>query len=78
MGALIVGYIIGSIVAIPFLTYHLLRTRRDLNALRAELAARGLIAPKGEQSHVPLAVHDDHLRPLASGFDPARAGDDER
>ena len=78
MGALIVGYIIGSIVAIPFLTYHLLRTRRDLNALRAELTARGVIAPKSEHTHLPRAHQDDHVRPLAGGLDAASAGDDVR
>jgi predicted aconitase len=77
MGALVIGYIIGSIVAIPFLAYHLLRTRRDLNALRAELAARGFIALKIENSHFP-AVREEDVRPLASGVDPTLAPEERR
>jgi len=43
MGALLLYFVLGSIVAVPFLSFHLLRTRRELNALRTELRARGLI-----------------------------------
>ncbi len=70
MGALVISYIIGSIVAIPFLAFHLLRTRRDLNGLRAELAARGLIAPGSEGAHATLAAPQDDVRPLAAGSRP--------
>lgn len=78
MGALVISYIVGSIVAIPFLAYHLLRTRRDLNGLRAELVARGLIAPGRERSHATLAAPPDDVRPLARGLEPAPAADDAR
>ena len=43
MDALLLYFVLGSIVAVPFLGFHLLRTRRELNALRTELRARGLI-----------------------------------
>jgi hypothetical protein len=56
MGAFIISYIVGSIVAISFLAYHLLRTRRDLNAFRRELLARGVIAPAREGTRAVLAV----------------------
>ena len=45
MGALLLYFVIGSIVSVPFLGYQLLRTRRELNELRTELRRRGLIAP---------------------------------
>jgi len=43
MGGLLLYFVVGSIVAVPFLGFHLLRTRRELNVLRTELRARGLI-----------------------------------
>ena len=51
MGALIVSYIVGSFVGIPFLAYHALRTRRELNGLRDELRARGVIARPHDAPH---------------------------
>jgi hypothetical protein len=45
MGALLVYFVIGSVVSVPILGYHLLRTRRELSELRAELRRRGLIGP---------------------------------
>jgi hypothetical protein len=45
MGALLVYFAIGSIVSVPVLGYHLLRTRRELSELRSELRRRGLIGP---------------------------------
>ena len=45
MGALLVYFVIGSVLSVPVLGYHLLRTRRELSELRAELQQRGLIAP---------------------------------
>ena len=71
MGAFVISYLVGSIIAIPFLAYHLLRTRRDLNGLRAELVTRGLIAPGGEGAHAALAAPRDDLRPLARDGAPA-------
>jgi len=78
MGAFVISYIVGSIIAIPFLAYHLLRTRRDLNGLRAELVVRGLIAPGSGRAHATLAAPDDDMRPLARGLDSAPAADDAR
>jgi hypothetical protein len=43
MGALLVYFVFGSIVAVPYLGYQLLRTQRDLNQLRAELQRRGVL-----------------------------------
>lgn len=45
MGALIAYFAVASVVAVPFLAYQLLRTRRELNQLRTELQRRGVIAP---------------------------------
>lgn len=78
MGAFVISYIVGSIFAIPFLAYHLLRMRRDLNGLRAELVVRGLIAPGSERAHATLAAPRDDVRPLASGLEAAPAADDTR
>lgn len=50
MGALLVYFAVGSIIGVPFLGYHLLRTRRELNELRAELRRRGLIAPGADEA----------------------------
>ena len=73
MGAFLISYIVGSIVAIPFLALHLLRTRRDLNALRAELAARGLIAPTEDTTRGVVSAPADGVRPLAQGADVGKA-----
>ncbi len=56
MGALLVYFVVGSIVAVPFLGYQLLRTRRELNQLRAELRQRGLIAPALDVDGSPAAI----------------------
>ena len=62
MGALLLYFVIGSIVSVPALGYHLLRTRRELNALRAELRQRGLIAPgPDDQRPIPEPVVSDRL-----------------
>ena len=73
MGAFLISYIVGSIVAIPFLALHLLRTRRDLNALRAELAARGLIAPAEDATRGAMSAPPGGVRPLAQGADVGQA-----
>ena len=69
MGALIVYFLIGSVVAIPYLAFLLLRTRRELNALRDELRARGLIAPAGGGARAALGAAGDDARPLAAGVE---------
>jgi hypothetical protein len=43
MGALLVYFAAGSIISVPVLAYHLLRTRRELSELRTELQRRGVI-----------------------------------
>ena len=74
MGALIVTYIIGSFVGIPFLALHLLRTRRELNGLRDELRARGVIASSGaDATRVPLAAASHDARPLEPGAEAVSA-----
>jgi hypothetical protein len=73
MGAFLISYIVGSIVAIPFLVLHLLRTRRDLNALRAELAARGLIAPAEAATRGVVSAPIGAVRPLAQGAEAGQA-----
>ena len=56
MGALLAYFAIASVIAVPFLAYHLLRTRRDLNALRTELRQRGLLAPAPDQRVVHVGA----------------------
>jgi hypothetical protein len=68
MGAILVWYVAGSFLAIPFLAFHLLRTRRDLNALRAALEAQQLVArgPTGTPTAfaaVPSADSAEHTPP---------------
>jgi hypothetical protein len=67
MGALLVTYVIGSFVGIPFLAFQLLRTRRELNGLRDELHARGLIAHGRAGAPPAVAGARDAARPLARG-----------
>lgn len=74
MGALLVSFVVGSIIGVPFLGYHLLRTRRELNELRAELRRRGLIAPRADTAPArgspgpaePLAGAAAGPRPIAA------------
>jgi hypothetical protein len=68
MGALLVYFAVGSIVAVPILGYHLLRTRRELSELRAELQRRGLIGPG---AGVPAPEPDPSARARLAGPAPA-------
>jgi hypothetical protein len=68
MGALLVYFAVGSIVAVPILGYHLLRTRRELSELRAELQRRGLIGPG---AGVPAPEPDLSARARLAGPAPA-------
>ena len=69
MGAFLVYYVVASIVAIPFLGYLLLRTRRDLSALRAELAARGVIADDAQHVRVAGGSVRGDARAVGGGMD---------
>jgi hypothetical protein len=67
MGAFVIIYIVGSFVAIPVLAFQLLRTRRDLNALRDALLARGIIVRGPEGTREAFAAPPAEGRPLAPG-----------
>jgi hypothetical protein len=64
MGAFLVYYVVASIFAIPFLGFLLLRTRRDLSELRAELRARGVLAPLGHGADAALPAPRDARPPV--------------
>ena len=68
MATFVILYIIGSFAATPFLAFHLLRTRRELNALRDEVRARGLGALAREEARGDLAPPRDAALP--HGQDP--------
>ena len=71
MGALLVYFVVGSIVAVPFLGYQLLRTQRDLNQLRAELRRRGVLgAPPTVSAELEAASARESL-PATPGRAPA-------
>jgi hypothetical protein len=53
MGALLVYFVIGSVLSVPVLGYQLLPHRRELSELRAELRQRGLIAPAPARRRCP-------------------------
>jgi hypothetical protein len=71
MGPYIVYYLIGSVVAIPFLAWQVFRTRRDLSELREELRKRGVIGAAGGERRPELAAPRDEARPLSAGGDAA-------
>ena len=73
MGAYIVYFLVGSVVAIPYLAYLLFRTRRDLSELRAELRSRGVIAAGRGPARAVVASPSDAARPLGSGEDAGQA-----
>jgi hypothetical protein len=80
MGALLVSFVIGSIIGVPFLGYHLLRTRRQLNELRAELRQRGLIAPapgsaSAQLDNAPPVPLPAHGTPGRRGLERRAAGE---
>ena len=58
MGAYIVYFLVGSVAAIPFLAYQLLRTRRDLSELREELRARGIVGAGGARAGAEAAPRE--------------------
>jgi hypothetical protein len=75
VGALIVTYVVASFVGIPVLAYQLLRTRRELNGLRDELHARGVIAHGRSGAPPAVAGAREGTLPLGAGapggIDPA-------
>jgi hypothetical protein len=56
MGALLVYFAVGAILSVPPLGYYVLRTRRELNELRAELRRRGLVGPDAGSPTLPGAA----------------------
>jgi hypothetical protein len=74
MGALVVIYIVGSFVAIPVLAFQLVRTRRDLKALRDALLAQGVIVRGPEGTREAFAAPPDEPHALAPGAHVAPEG----
>ena len=61
MGALLLGFVIASIVGVPFLVQLIFRTRRELNFLRAELLERGVIGPGADSPPTHGAASGERL-----------------
>jgi len=86
MGALLVYFAVGALLSVPPLGYYVLRTRRELNELRAELQRRGLVDPvAGGPPVAPDTVTHQRLgdgaavSPRAPGSDaPTAAAPDQR